>query len=134
MVFVTAIDFSVSEVVKRNPKFAVPTFTATIRNVLGLIFGLTDLEIPIELSTELHQAAIDRDLTKLNHIFNDIGNIKTNLDSPTPRDIVLQRIQEIKSFINWFLTSVDPAPNKGLGHLNAAPPINKCAASLQNAS
>lgn len=112
-----AIDYSVQEVVKRSPLYAIPTVTATIRNVLGFVYGLTDLEVPLALAEQLHEAALERDVQTLNRIFDDIAKIKTNLKTPTSPQVVHQRLEEMKKLINWFFTDVKRTPRKGIAEL-----------------
>ena len=71
----------------------------------------------MDIAKELHLAAIERDQQKVNELFDKIALFKTTLESPTPRPIVVKRVQEIKELINWYFNTVTPAPNRGIAEL-----------------
>lgn len=98
-----ATKYSVTETVKKDKKFAVPLMYATLRNAIGLVFGLTDLEIPITSVVKLHQLALKGDRDKFFIELRKLSTIQGQLSKTVSKEERISRVGRFSMFLNWFL-------------------------------
>jgi len=81
-----ALKHSIRNVVKTEPNYAIPNLEASLRNAMGLLLGITDIEIPLELNRRLFQASDKRDFDTMKKILKELAQIKTELHWKMPED------------------------------------------------
>lgn len=108
-----AIRDSIQEVVRSEPQWAIPNVEASLRNVMGLVFGLTDIEIPKELNKDLAQASRARDFQGMRDTISKMAKLKTKLYFQLEESEKNRRLQQFHSLINWFEQHI-PASNSHL--------------------
>jgi len=108
-----AVRQSIQEVVKSEPQWAIPNVEASLRNTMGLVFGVTDIEVPMELNKALAEATRKRDFQKMRELIKKISEIKTKLFSRLEPEEKQKRLDQFFSLINWFEKHI-PASNSHL--------------------
>lgn len=97
-----ATEISIRNVAKSQPQWAVPVLLASIRNALAKVFGLTDLEIPLEIAKKIEQAAMKRDFVALKDWLTVVAKIETQLAKPISPEIRKARLEQFLEFLSWY--------------------------------
>jgi hypothetical protein len=100
---VTAIKYSVTQTIKKDKQFAIPLMIATLRNAIGLVFGLTDLEVPVKDIQKLYQYSIKGDRDNTFTILRNMAKINSQLSRSVSFAERIKRVNQFSSFLDWYL-------------------------------
>jgi hypothetical protein len=101
-----SIEHSIKSVVLTEPTWAIPNVYATLRNALGMVFGLTDLEIPLNQIEKLMAAVESRNSKSISETLVEVSQLKGNLSRQIPQETKTFRLKQFFSFLNWYYKSV----------------------------
>ncbi|NDD03794.1 MAG: hypothetical protein EB078_02710 [Proteobacteria bacterium] len=104
-----AIDHSIRSVVKKEPQWAVPTLDASLRNAMGIVFGMTDIEVPLDKTHQLMDAIDKRDFDGIKKSLADISNGDTNLHWTVSADVKQKRLEQFVNFLSWYQKNIPPS-------------------------
>lgn len=104
-----AVDHSIRSVVSKEPQWAVPTLEASLRNAMGVVFGLTDLEIPLEKIRKLMESIDKRNFDGMKSSLKDIASTETNLRWKTSSDVKEERLKQFLDFLSWYQENMPPS-------------------------
>lgn len=99
---------SIIKVIETEPEYAVPALTGVIRNALGRVFGLTDLEFPLNDSKALEQAILTRNLNDFTRILTGLSKIPSALQEKEQVDSATRakRLNDFVKFYKWYIETV----------------------------
>lgn len=104
-----AVNHSVVQVAQSEPKWAVPNLEASLRNAMGLVFGLTDIEISRELSQKLLKSIDERDFEGMRKHISQIGSLSTQLSWKLDPDSKTERLKQFVDFLTWYEKNIPPS-------------------------
>ncbi|MFN9068921.1 MAG: hypothetical protein ACK5V3_16970, partial [Bdellovibrionales bacterium] len=97
-----AVELSVRQVAETQPQWAVPAIRASIRNALAHVFGLTDLEVPLEIAEKLEKASLERKFDTVRELLIEVSKIETNQSRKISQEIRTARLQQFLKFFAWY--------------------------------
>lgn len=98
----------------RNGQWVVPGLEAILRNNVGLIVGVTDLEVPRTLAQGLVKAVakaeVDRaaGLAEIKSLIAQLLDLPTQLSKKVSREERERRVETIDRFLTWYFNEVLP--------------------------
>lgn len=104
-----AVEHSIRSVVSKEPQWAVPTLEASLRNAMGVVFGLTDLEIPLEKIRKLMESIDKRNFDGIKSSLKEIASTETNLRWKTSHDVKQERLNQFLDFLSWYQENMPPS-------------------------
>jgi hypothetical protein len=97
-----ATELSIRNVARSQKNWAVPAVQASIRNALAQVFGLTDLEVPLQLAEKIEKAALDREFEILRSLLIEVSKIETSLTKKITPEIRTARLDQFLKFFSWY--------------------------------
>ena len=104
-----SVNLSVRKVAKSQGQWAVPAIRASIRNALANVFGLTDLEVPLDTAEKIEKAALERRFDIVRDLLIEVFKIETSQSRKIPQNIKTARLEQFLKFFAWYEAKVPKA-------------------------